>query len=113
MDQNYHIPVMLSETIEYLNLAKGKLIVDATVGTGGHASVILERITPGGKLIAIDRDQESLFMANSRLQVFGDSCKFVHANFMDIESVLADLGIKKVDGIIFDLGISTFQLENP
>lgn len=113
MAQKYHIPVMLGETIEYLNLAKGRVIVDATVGTGGHASVILEHITPGGKLIAIDRDQESLFIANSRLQAFGDSCKFVHANFMDIENVLANLGIKKVDGIIFDLGISTFQLENP
>lgn len=113
MEQKYHTPVMLKEALEYLNLSHGKIIVDATLGTGGHAQEIMERISPGGKLIGIDRDQESISVAKARLEKFGDSCIFVHGNFMDIEEILKKLNIKKVDGILFDLGISSFQLENP
>jgi 16S rRNA (cytosine1402-N4)-methyltransferase len=108
-----HIPVMLKEAIDYLNLTPGKTIVDATVGTGGHALEILERIAPGGHLIALDRDQELLGVAKSKLHHWENSCKFVHGNFMDIDSILHELGVKKIDGILFDLGISTVQLENP
>jgi len=113
VEQKYHTPVMLKEALEYLNLSHGKIIVDATLGTGGHAQEIMERISPGGKLIGIDRDQESISVAKARLEKFGDSCIFVHGNFMDIEEILKKLNIKKVDGILFDLGISSFQLENP
>jgi len=108
----YHVPVMLNETLEYLNLAPGKIIIDATVGTAGHSSEIIKRIRPSGKLIAIDRDQQSLLIAKERLADFSGSCEFVHANFMDLDTVLGGLNIKKVDGILFDLGISSFQLED-
>ena len=104
---------MLKEVLGYLNLSPGKVIVDATIGTGGHSLAILERIAPAGKLIGIDRDEESLAVAKERLQVFGDACEFVHGNFADIDTILEGLNIKKIDGMLFDLGVSSFQLENP
>lgn len=104
---------MLKEVLEYLNLAPGKVIVDATIGTGGHSLAILERIMPGGRLIGIDRDEESLAVAEERLRNFGDACEFVYGNFVDIDTILERLNIKTIDGILFDLGVSSFQLENP
>ncbi len=109
----YHIPVMLNEVLEYLNLKPGQVIVDATMGTGGHSQAILEKITPGGRLIGIDRDRESLEICKKRLADFGSACEFVHANFTQLDTALENLGIQKVDGIIFDLGISSFQLSDP
>lgn len=113
MEQKFHIPVMLKEALDYLNLSPGKIIVDATVGTGGHSKVIVDRILPGGKLIAIDRDQESLTIAASRLSSCAGACNFVHGNFTDLDVILERLGVQKVGGILFDLGISSFQLEDP
>jgi len=104
---------MVAEVLNYLQLVPGKVIVDATIGTGGHSENILNRILPAGKLIGIDRDEESLAKARERLHNFSDSCEFAYANFADIDSVLKNLGIKKVDGILFDLGVSTFQLNDP
>jgi 16S rRNA (cytosine1402-N4)-methyltransferase len=111
--QQFHIPVMLNEISNYLNLGPGKIVVDATIGTGGHSKAILETILPGGRLIGIDRDEESLAVAKERLVDFGDSCEFVHGNFIDLDIILKNLNIKKIDGILFDLGISSFQLEDP
>jgi 16S rRNA (cytosine1402-N4)-methyltransferase len=88
-------------------------VVDATAGTGGHSLAILKRIAPGGRLIAIDRDEESLNVARERLKKFSESCEFVYGNFIDLDKILARLGIEKVDGILFDLGISSYQLNNP
>ncbi len=124
MTEKYHVPVMLNEVIHFLNLAKGKIIVDATVGTGGHSKEILERIMPQGRLICMDRDQESLRIAEKRLSQMllagpKDAArvyelpKFMHGNFTEIDNILESLDIKKIDGILFDLGISSFQLENP
>jgi 16S rRNA (cytosine1402-N4)-methyltransferase len=109
----YHIPVMLNEVLDSLNLKPGKTIVDATIGTGGHSRAILERILPGGKLIGIDRDQESLDVSRERLRDNSYSCEFVHANFLDLDKILEGLKIQKIDGILFDLGISSFQLQDP
>ena len=108
-----HIPVMLHEVIDYLKIAPGNIILDATVGMGGHASEILKKITPNGRLIGIDRDQDSLAICRKRLIEFKDSCEFVHANFADLDKVLDERGIKEIDGIIFDLGISSYQLRDP
>lgn len=108
----FHTPVMLREVLDYLDLKPGKVIVDATLGTAGHAEKILERILPGGGLIGIDRDEESLAVARERLSSFGSACKFIHGNFADIDSLLENLKIKKVDGVLFDLGISSFQLQD-
>ena len=112
MEQNLHTPAMLEEVLDYLNLGPGKTIVDATIGTGGHSEKILERISPGGKLIGIDRDLESLGVAKERLKNFSNASTFVQGNFMDIDTILKDLNIKKVDGLLFDLGISSFQLDD-
>ena len=109
----FHTPVMLNEVLSYLNLSPGKVIVDATVGTGGHSNAILERITPGGRLIGIDRDEESLSIARERLGNFSGSFDLVHGNFIDIDAILNNLDIKKVDGMLFDLGISSYQLDDP
>lgn len=108
-----HIPVMLDEAVSYLDLGPGKIIVDATIGTGGHSQAILEQIIPGGRLIGIDRDQESLDVCRKRLSDFDGSFELVHGTFADIDIILKNLNIEKIDGILFDLGISSFQLSNP
>ena len=107
-----HVPVMLQEVLDYLNLAPGQIIVDATLGTGGHALEILKRITPSGRLVGIDRDESSLSVCRQRLEPFKDSAELVHANFADLNQVLSNLGIAKIDGIVFDLGISSYQLQD-
>ena len=112
MEVKYHIPVMLEEVINYLELKPGMTIVDATMGTGGHSKEIVQRIMPGGRLIGIDRDKESLEICRQRLEEYVGACEFVHANFVDLDSVLNNLGVKKIDGIVFDLGISSFQLSD-
>lgn len=112
VEEKLHIPVMLREVIDYLDLTPGQIIVDATVGTGGHSLEILKKITPGGRLIGIDRDEDSLAICRQRFSDFSGSYELVHANFADLDQVLENLGIKKIDGIVFDLGISTYQLKD-
>jgi 16S rRNA (cytosine1402-N4)-methyltransferase len=104
---------MLKEVLEYLNLSPGKVIVDATIGTGGHSEAILNAILPAGRLIGIDRDDESLRVSSARLKSFKDSCSLIHNNFSEIDNILKGLNIEKIDGILFDLGISTYQLDDP
>lgn len=101
------------EVLDYLNLSPGMTIVDATIGTGGHSLKILERIMPEGKLIGIDRDKESLDTAKERLENYAHSCEFVYGNFNELDKILGGLNIKKINGILFDLGISSVQLEDP
>ncbi|MCX5713743.1 MAG: 16S rRNA (cytosine(1402)-N(4))-methyltransferase RsmH, partial [Candidatus Omnitrophica bacterium] len=108
-----HTPVMLGEILEYLDLAPGKTIVDATVGTAGHAVEVLKKITPGGRLIGIDRDEDALAIARSRLEAFSDSFSLCYGSFSDIDIILKKCGISKVNGILFDLGVSSLQLDNP
>jgi len=112
-EEALHTPVMLTEILHYLNLSPGKVIVDATVGMGGHSNAILEQILPGGKLIGIDRDQESIELARKNLSAYAGACKFVHGNFNDINIILQGLNISRIDGIMFDLGVSSFQLSEP
>ena len=104
---------MLQEVLDYLDLKPGKIVLDATIGTGGHAEEILKRISPGGTLIGIDRDAESLKIARERLSGFSNSCKFVQGNFSDIDNILDEAQVSKVDAALFDLGISSFQLDDP
>jgi len=113
IELNLHVPVMLEEVIDNLKLEPGQIIVDATMGTGGHSLEILKRITPGGRLIGIDRDASTLEICKERLIDYKNSCEFVHTNFSEIDSVLDKLGIDSVDGMVFDLGISTYQLKDP
>ena len=107
-----HRPVLLKEIIDFLNLAPGKIIIDATVGGGGHASEILRRISPGGLLIGIDRDGESLEIARKRLIAQGREFKLVNHNFRDLKEIIKSLGVDLVDGILFDLGISSIQIDS-
>ena len=101
---------MLAEVLEYLDPKPGKIIVDATVGMGGHSLEIVKRIAPGGTLIAIDRDKESLAIAQESLKDFSANVEFVYGNFSDIEEISKRLKLDKIDGIVLDLGVSTFQL---
>jgi 16S rRNA (cytosine1402-N4)-methyltransferase len=87
-------------------------VVDATVGTAGHSEEILRRITPGGRLIGVDKDEDSLRVAHERLAPFAGSFELVHGTFGDLDVILQDRGIKAVDAMLFDLGISTYQLLN-
>ncbi|MDD5348436.1 MAG: 16S rRNA (cytosine(1402)-N(4))-methyltransferase RsmH [Candidatus Omnitrophica bacterium] len=106
-----HAPVMLSEVLEYLAPRPGTVFVDATVGLGGHARAILERLGAKGTLIGIDRDADSLARARQTLQ--NPNAALVHGNFAELGSLLSGLGIEQIDGILFDLGISSFQLDDP
>ena len=112
MEKSYsHNPVLTREVISFLNPAPGQIIVDATIGGAGHSAEILQRIIPGGMLIGIDRDEETLRLASERLKPFEGSFKLVNKNFKYLKEVLKDIGVEKVNGIIFDLGISSIQME--
>lgn len=106
-----HSPVLLYEAIDFLNLKKGGIVLDATLGGGGHALEILKRIIPGGKLIAIDKDQEAIERAQACLKEFGDKVVYVKGDFRDVNAILGREGIDVLDGAIFDLGISSFQID--
>lgn len=108
-----HRPVMLKEILEYLDLKPGNVIVDCTIGLGGHSEEILKKISPGGRLIGIDRDSESLALTEQRLKKINDCYKLVWDDFRNLNKIMSDLEIEEVDGIIFDLGVSSYQLENP
>lgn len=102
---------MVGEVLSYLSPEKGMVILDCTIGLGGHSSHILKRILPGGRLIGIDQDEESLALAQERLGQFIGSVELRYGNFQHMEYILKDIGIKKVDGMLFDLGLSMFQLQ--
>ncbi|MFH0771826.1 MAG: 16S rRNA (cytosine(1402)-N(4))-methyltransferase RsmH [Candidatus Omnitrophota bacterium] len=106
-----HKPVLLKEVIEALELKPCKIIVDCTVGLGGHAEAILDKITPGGKLIGIDKDSEALEVARDRLSRFGEAVIFAQDNFDNLRAIFERLGIVKADGFLFDLGVSSLQLD--
>jgi len=106
-----HRTVLLDETVRYLRLAPGMTVVDGTLGGGGHAEKILEEITPGGRLIGIDKDEYALARARERLKAFGDSLICVHDDFRHIRSILSGLEIDGIDGAVLDLGVSSFQLD--
>jgi 16S rRNA (cytosine1402-N4)-methyltransferase len=108
-----HSPVMRDEVLEYLQCRPGGLYIDATLGLGGHAWAILEKIQPGGLLIGIDRDKDSLEKARRHLQPYSDSIRLLHENFKNLPLILNRLGIKPVDGILLDLGVSSYQLLRP
>lgn len=110
MDFN-HIPVLLNETIEGLDIKENGIYVDCTLGGGGHSLEILKRIGPGGKLIAIDQDEDALLEAQERLSAYKDQIYFVKSNYAYLGSILDSLSIEKVDGILMDIGVSSYQLD--
>ena len=106
-----HLPVMVKEAIKVLNPIPGGIYMDATIGPGGHAEEILKLIGSEGKLIGIDRDDESLRVAQKRL--LNERLILKKGNFSDMENLLHRDGISEVDGIIFDLGVSMIQMKDP
>lgn len=108
-----HVPVMVAEVLAWLDPRPPGVYVDATVGAGGHAEAILERIVPGGRLIGIDRDDAALAVAAERLARFGAAVALRQANYSAISEIVAEAGVEAVDGIVMDLGASSMQLEAP
>ena len=108
---NGHTPVLLNECIELLDIKPDGLYVDGTLGMGGHSEAILERLGPGGRLIGLDRDETAIKRAGARLGCFGERFTAVHANFRNVAEVLAELGAGKADGMLFDIGVSSPQLD--
>lgn len=108
-----HISVLLDECIKYLNIKPDGVYVDGTLGLGGHSEAILEKLTAGGTLISIDRDDRALEFAGKRLARFGSQSVRVKGNFGDVADILDELGLHQVDGMMFDLGVSSPQLDNP
>ncbi len=107
----YHIPVLLRETIALLEPKPGGVYVDATLGGGGHGAELLGILGPDGLLIGIDRDPEAIEHATKRLAKGPGRAKIVQGNFRDIGRILGELGISQIDGAIFDLGVSSRQLD--
>ena len=112
MTQFHHIPIMLKEVLELLAPERGGIFVDGTLGGGGHSEGILKRLTDG-RLYGIDRDGEAIAAASERLKPFGDKFKAIRGNFFDMKSLLANEGVTGVEGILLDLGVSSYQLDTP
>ena len=107
---NGHVPVLLDECIKYLNIKPDGIYVDGTLGMGGHSEAILQRLTTG-RLISIDRDQTAIERAGARLAPYKDKLTIVCGNFRDIDAILDEQGVSAVDGMLFDLGVSSPQLD--
>ena len=105
-----HVPVLLNECIEGLNIDPTGTYVDCTAGGGGHSSEIAKRLTTG-KLISLDQDQDAIDVCRQRLSVFGERSVIVKSNFSMLDEVLKDLGIDRIDGVLMDLGISSYQID--
>ena len=105
-----HKPVLLNESIEGLNIKKDGIYVDGTLGGAGHSKEILRNLSDKGILIGIDRDEEALQASKQNLAEF-KNVKYIHGNHDNIKEILEDIGIEKVDGILLDLGVSSYQLD--
>jgi len=106
-----HRPVMKKEVLEFLNLKPGDVVVDCTVGTAGHSIDILNHIMPGGRLVGIDQDKEILDIARENLRDYKENYELIYGNFRNLDKILNDLKIDKVDAILYDLGVSSYQLD--
>lgn len=106
-----HKSVLLEETIEYLNIKPDGIYVDGTLGGGGHAFEVCKRLGAAGKYIGIDQDAAAIAAAGERLAPFGERVTIVRNNYENMDSVLSELGIHQVDGILLDLGVSSYQLD--
>ena len=113
MTDFHHIPVLYEEVLTYLQPERGGVFVDGTLGGGGHASLVLERLPAGSRLIGIDRDSEAIAAATERLKPYGERFTAIHGNFFDMKRLLADRGVTAADGILLDLGVSSHQLDTP
>jgi len=108
----HHLPVLLNECLDGLSIRPDGTYVDCTLGGGGHSSQIFLRLQ-GGRLFGIDRDLQAISAATKRLENLGNQAQFqaIHGNFHDAKDLLSACGVQKVDGILVDLGVSSFQLD--
>ena len=107
-----HISVMAKEVIEFLNVSRGGIFVDCTAGGGGHSYEIAKRLPNGSRLICLDRDDEAIEACTKRLDEYKDRFTIVKSNFMNLGAALDSLGIDKIDGVMWDLGVSSHQLDD-
>ncbi len=108
-----HIPVMAEEAVEFLVTDPKGVYLDCTLGGGGHSEKILEKLSSGGKLIGIDRDQQAVAIARENLKKYADKTILVNDNFRNLDKVVQQYGFEKADGILFDLGVSSMHLSSP
>ena len=106
-----HKSVLLEETIDSLNIKPDGIYVDGTLGGGGHASQVCQRLNSQGRLIGIDQDGAAILAASQRLKEYEDKVLIVRSNYQEIKQVLKELGIQKADGIYLDLGVSSYQFD--
>jgi 16S rRNA (cytosine1402-N4)-methyltransferase len=109
----YHTPVLLQEVMSHLQPHSGGLYLDGTVGGGGHAAELLRRSAPDGRVIGLDWDEEAIAESRERLAEFGARVTLVRANFAELENVLMSIGVTAVQGVLFDLGVSSRQFDEP
>ena len=108
-----HYSVLLNETIENLNIKPDGIYVDGTLGGGGHAYQVASRLSEKGRLIGIDQDADAIAAAGERLKEFGDKITIIRSNYANMKEERHRIGVEKVDGIVLDLGVSSFQLDTP
>lgn len=108
-----HPPVLVEEILQGLALKTGAVVLDATVGLGGHAEAILDSLGLSGRLIGLDRDPEALVCARERLKRFGERVQLIHAHFGELAQRLAEFGVYTWDAALFDCGVSALQLKTP
>lgn len=109
----HHVPIMVHEVMDLLAPGRGGVFVDGTLGGGGHSEAILQLLPENGRLIGIDRDETALAAATARLAPYQDRFTALHGNFFHMRSLLLQKGIQQVDGILLDLGVSSYQLDEP
>ncbi len=112
-DLTHHAPVLLEETITALQPRSGGQYLDATVGAGGHSALLLERSAPDGRVLGLDRDPEAVQRARQRLASYGARVLLVHSSYEHVKSVALAHGFTALDGILFDLGFSSYQIDDP
>lgn len=113
MERFHHVSVLLAGVLDGLKIKPDGIYVDATLGGAGHSKAILDRLGPQGMLVGIDQDPAALAAAEERLSGRSDQVRLLKGNFSELKSLLINAGIEKIDGILFDLGVSSHQLDTP
>ena len=108
-----HVPVLTTEVLDALSVQPNENVLDGTVGAGGHASLMLEKIAPQGKLLGFDLDEVALDTARRMLERFGSRAMLVHANYKDVERMLLSLSFGPIQAVLLDLGFSSLEINNP
>jgi len=110
---SYHTPVLTEETLSFLINSKSGIYVDATLGGGGHAEAILQHLDSGGRLIGLDADEDAVLFARKRLDGYSDKLITRKGNFKDLRRMVSECKVEGVNGVLFDLGVSSYQLDEP